>query len=144
MQKTYSLELNDACWFLNQAKGLPDIPKTKQLLSRYLRATVVFSWVALEQMLGYAIDEYVANGKLIRASVPSRLRDRIEQVFAVSGNQLDRPLFKKHRDLRNDITHSDGILSISDVQAAYDFCIDTIGAFYPRKVSVTYEDVTYP
>jgi len=101
MQITYSLELNDACWFLNQAKGLPDIPRTQQLISRYLRATVVFSWVALEQMLGYAIDKYVSPGKLVRESVPARLRDRLEHVFAVNGKQLDRSDFKKHRDLRN-------------------------------------------
>jgi hypothetical protein len=143
MTITYSLALNDAYWFLHQAKGLPDVPKSQQLVLRYLRATVVFSWVALEQMLGSTIDDYVSRGKLVRSSVPTRLRDKLEHVLAVKGKTLDRSLFKRHRDLRNDITHDDTLFSISDVNAAYSFCFDTIVDFYPGKIRVTHEDVTY-
>src|SRR5258706_10608223 len=121
MKIAYSLTLNDACWFLNQAKGLPEIPKTQQLTSRYLRATVISSWVALEQMLIAAVREYVAQGKLVRSSIPKRLRDKLEHVLAVQGKTLDRSDFQKYRDLRNDITHDDRMFSISDVETAHRF-----------------------
>jgi hypothetical protein len=142
MRYAYSIALNDACWFLNQAKGLPDVPKTQQLISRYLRATVVFSWVALEQMLTAAIDEYIAKGKMVRSSIPKRLRDKLEHVLAAQGKTLDRVNFKKHRDLRNDITHDDRVFSISDVEEAHLFCIETIEAFFPATIWVTHEDLT--
>jgi hypothetical protein len=141
---TYSLPLNDASWFLHQAEGLPEVPKSEQLTLRYLRATVVFSWVALEQMLKTAVDDYVAQGRLVRSSVPERLRDKLEHVLAVNGKTLDRSLFKQHRDLRNEITHGDRVFSLSDVQAAFNFCFDTIGAFFPSTVRVTHEDITHP
>jgi hypothetical protein len=139
---TYSLPLNDAYWFLHQVEGLPKVPTSEQLTFRYLRATVVFSWVALEQMLNAAIDDYVAQGKLVRSSVPERLRDKLEYVLAINGKTLDRSLFKKHRDLRNEITHGDRVFTLSDVQAAFSFCFDTIAAFYPGTLRVTHEDIT--
>jgi hypothetical protein len=139
---TYSLPLNDAYWFLRQVEGLPKVPTSEQRTLRYLRATAVFSWVALEQTLNAAVDDYVAQGKLVRSSVPERLRDKLEYVLAINGKTLDRSLFKKHRDLRNEITHGDRVFTLSDVQAAFSFCFDTIGALYPGTLRVTHEDIT--
>ncbi len=85
---TYSLPLNDAYWFLRQVEGLPNVPTSKQLTLRYLRATAVFSWVALEQMLNAVVDDYVAQGKVARLSVPERLRDKLEYVLAINGRHL--------------------------------------------------------
>jgi hypothetical protein len=138
MKITYSLPLNDAYWFLHQAKGLPSVPKSNQLILRYLRSSVVFSWVALEQML----DDYVAHRKFDRSSIPARLRDKLEHVLALNGKTLDSALFKTHRDLRNEITHADRLFNIADVEAGFRFCFDTISAFCP-SLHVTHEDVTY-
>jgi len=142
MRILYSLTLNDASWFLNQAKASLDIPENRQLKLRYLRASVLFCWVALEQMLDSAIEEYVVQGKLLSSSVPRRLRDKLDYVLAVNGRILGRSDFKKYRELRNDITHDDTVFCISDVEGAFDFCLETIRAFYPCRVEVTYEDVT--
>jgi hypothetical protein len=144
MEITYSLPLNDACWFLHQAEGLPEVPKSDELALRYLRSTVVFSWVALEQMLNATVDDYVAQGILVGSLVPERLRDKLEHVLAVNGKTLDRSLFKQHRDLRNEITHGDRVFSLSDIQATFSFCFDTIGAFYPGTLRVTHENINHP
>jgi hypothetical protein len=93
-------------------------------------------------MLSKAIDEYVAQGKLVRSSIPQRLRDKLEHVLAINGQTLNRSDFEKYRDLRNDTTHDHTVFGISDVHEAYTFCLATIGAFYPCKVGVTHEDVT--
>ena len=138
----YSLALNDACWFLNQAKASLDIPRNRQTTLRYLRATVLFCWVALEQMLDSAIEEYVVQGKLLSASIPKRLRDRLEIALAVNGRMLDRSDFKQYRDLRNDVAHNDTEFCMSDVQGSFDVCLETIRAFYPCRIEVTWEDVT--
>ena len=47
--------LDDAQWFLNQAKGLPEIASAKSRRERYVRACVVLSWIALEESLDIAI-----------------------------------------------------------------------------------------
>jgi hypothetical protein len=107
-----------------------------------LRATILFCWVVLDQMLDSAIEEYAVQGKLLPSSVPKRLRDKLEYVLDVNGRMLDLSEFKKCRELRNDIAHDETVSCISDVQGACDFCLETIRAFYPCWVEVTWEDVT--
>lgn len=139
---TYSLILNDACWFLNRATATVESRQNKQLTLRYVRATVLFSWVALEQMLDAAVELYAEQGTLVASSVPNRLRDKLEYVLAANGKKLNRSAFKKHRDLRNAVAHDDKAFFLSDVQGAFNFCVETVRSFWPGTVEVTWQDVT--
>ena len=51
---TYCPTLDDAYFFLNQSKSLSGTPSIKPLQQRYIRACILHSWIALEEMLDSA------------------------------------------------------------------------------------------
>lgn len=94
--------LDDADCFLNQARGLPEVASAKPNIDRFLRASILLSWVALEEALEYVLEEKALGG----AAPAKPFRSRLD--FALSA--LGRPpvpgdLFTFSRKLRNQLTH---------------------------------------
>ncbi len=77
--------LDDAHWFLNQAKGIPEIASAKSRRERYVRACVVLSWIALEESLDAAI-KILHRQSTLTDDVPQSLRDRLQLVMRTVGH----------------------------------------------------------
>jgi hypothetical protein len=134
--------LDDAYFFLNQAKGRPDVPSIRPLLQRYIRACILSSWIALEETLDYAIDDLKKSGT--PAMLPNRsLRDKIKAVLELRGAaRLDSALFNETRAIRNSLVHptkntSEGtLLTVEQATKVLDFSYQLIRAIYPYSVTL--------
>ncbi len=136
--------LDDAHWFLNQAKGLPDIASAKSLRERYVRACVVLSWIALEESLDAAI-KILRRQSTLTDDVPQRLRDRLQLVMRTVGHgNLDSGAFKRARTPRNELVHpktgrSEPSLSVEQAARVFDYCENSIRTFFPHQIELDLE-----
>jgi hypothetical protein len=67
--------LEDSRRFLHDAAGLPNSINGRERCQTYLKATVVFSWLALEQAVKNEMEEYSGVSQTLKA--PRKLHDRI-------------------------------------------------------------------
>ncbi len=139
---TYCTTLDDAYFFLNQAKGLPDIPSVKPLRQRYLRSCIFFAWIALEEILDCAVTDLEETGKLHKAS-PHRLRDKVKLVLALRGRHTFRSEdFEKARRIRNSLVHptpdlsEDVLLTLQKANHVFQDCLKTIHTLYSHNVTL--------
>ena len=72
--------LTDASQFLSDAKGLPDTLSGRRRCSTYLRAVILFSWVAVEEVIKERIHYY---SRLGAPHPPTKLYDKAVYVLAV-------------------------------------------------------------
>jgi hypothetical protein len=72
--------LEDARGFLHDAQGLPHTIDGRKRTQTYLKAAVVFCWLALEEVVKIKVDEYDKIAQAPKA--PSKLHDRM--VFCVA------------------------------------------------------------
>jgi hypothetical protein len=129
----YSLPvLDDAFFFLNQAKGMPDLPRSK-MRDLYIRTSILFSWVALEEAIASAADEM--------EQLPRRLGDRLQAILLARGNNEFRlEEFLPLRSVRDSITHprvgAEKAVSPALEQAVktFDYCSAMIGRLSPWPV----------
>lgn len=132
----YCSLLDDAIFFVDQAKGLPDVPSTQALRDRYARASILFSWIALEEMLDCAIEE---RG-LSPAALPKRLRSRLDfALHAIGRPPVEPESYSTARKLRNRLTHSvinekAARASIDEARQVFDFCSRTIKDLFKHQV----------
>src|ERR1039457_4805522 len=99
------LTLDDAEAFLTEAKGLPAISSANVRLRKCLRACVLLSWVALEDGLDSAIEDWGKRHKKFDA-LPLQLKQRIYTVLSVvSTHKMDDLEFNRLRKIRNQLTH---------------------------------------
>ena len=130
----YCSILDDAHFFLNQAQGLPDVPSSRPLRDRYIRACILFSWIALEEMLDYAIQE---RG-LSKGAPPTPLRKRLDFTLKAGGQpSVDAVSFSATRRTRNEITHPIiygklVVVAFRDARNAFDFCSRTIQILFSK------------
>lgn len=97
--------LDDAEAFLVEAKGLPAVPSANVRMRKCLRACILLSWVALEDGLDSAIDDW-GNKRQTFNTLPSQLKQRIIAVLsAVSTHEMDDLEFNRLRKIRNQLTH---------------------------------------
>ncbi len=73
--------LDDAYQFLCSAKGLPDTVNGRRQLELFLRASVVFSWMAVEECVKESLRAYEGQG--YKGSIPSKLSGAICLSFAL-------------------------------------------------------------
>lgn len=74
--------------------------------SRYVRVSILLSWVALEEALKAALTIWQTRGR-ITGSVPKNLYERLEFLVAALGQPaVARPDFTRLRTIRNDIAHA--------------------------------------
>lgn len=132
----YCSLLDDAIFFVNHAKGLPDVPSSQPLRHRYTRASILFSWIALEEMLDYAIEEQ----GLLAAAPPKPLRSRLDfALHAIGRPAVEAEAFSTARKLRNRLTHpvingKAAGASIEDARKVFDFCSRAIKSLFTHEV----------
>ncbi|MGH2639800.1 MAG: hypothetical protein ACRDF4_11080 [Rhabdochlamydiaceae bacterium] len=117
--------LDDANFFINHAKTLPTVPSANPLRARYIRAGVLCSWIALEEVLEFAIEEH----DLSKAAPSKPLRNRLDFVLQSLGRKPVEPqAFMEARKLRNDITHPSDreSASLEEAMKTFDFCFSAI------------------
>jgi hypothetical protein len=142
MVYTYSVIMNDAYYFLSQSQGLPDIPSAEPLRQRYFRACVVFSWMAIEEMLDYSTTELLRQKKLDK--VPKGgLLDRLDRILAIRGaSKINAIEFKALRRIRNRITHpistaaDDELLDATQTRAGFDYCLKLLELISPHEFMI--------
>lgn len=132
----YCSLLDDAIFFVNQATGLPDVPSSQPLRDRYTRASILFSWIALEEMLDYAIEE-----QGLWATAPAKpLRSRLDFALQAIGRPpVEAEAFSAARKLRNRLTHPviNGkveVASLEDARRVFDFCSGEIKSLFRHEV----------
>src|SRR5579872_1224206 len=128
MVYTYSVILNDAYYYLNQCKGLPDIPSSEPLRQRNLRACVLFSWIAVEEMLDYSVGELVRQ-KLLKATPRGKFYQRLTKVLLLRGAvPIEIEEFRAMRRIRNLLSHPtttapEVSLNVQDAREVFDYCL---------------------
>lgn len=136
MRITYVSTLDDAFYYLNQAKGRPDVPSLRPLIQRYLRSCILLSWVAVEETLEYAFDELLKRG--ISFKIRHNLRDDIRTIVeSHRSSSFDDERFTIIRKIRNTLTHpkkdtqEDTILTIANASQSFEYCFYIIREIYP-------------
>lgn len=136
MRITYISTLNDAFYYLNQAKGRPDVPSLRPLIQRYLRSCIILSWVAVEETLEYAYDELLKRG--ISFKFDNNLREKIRTILEYQRvNSFDDQRFTTLRKIRNTLTHpkkdtqENNILTIDSASQSFEYCFNIIREIYP-------------
>jgi len=132
--------LDDAWFFLNQAKGLPNVPSTRALQQRYIHACILFSWMALEDMTDYAIENRV-KGKVSTTVRPKALRARLDLALqAIGETPVEVGAYSKARKPRNQLTHPTqaGVRGLEyrleDARYVFDFCSSLITRLFNGQV----------
>jgi hypothetical protein len=132
--------LDDAWFFLNQAKGLPNVPSARALQQRYIHACVLFSWMALEDSTDYAIKNRI-KGKISATVRPKALRARLDLALqAIGETPVEVGPYSKARKRRNQLTHpiQAGVQNLEyrleDACYVLDFCSSVIARPFNGQV----------
>ena len=132
--------LDDACFFLNQAKGLPNVPSARALEQRYIHACILFSWMALEDMTDFAIGNRI-KGKVSSTVRPKDLRTKLDLALQAMGETpVEERAYLKARKPRNQLTHPTKagvrVLGYTLEGACYvfDFCSSLIARLFNGQV----------
>jgi len=140
MVYTYSVILNDAFYYLNQSKGLPDIPSSEPLRQRNLRACVLFSWIAVEEMVHYSAGDLLRQ-KSLKAMPRGRLSDMLTEVLLRRGAvPIKIEEFRAMRRVRNLLTHPattsvpEVFLSLKHACGVFDYCASLVEQIAPHKL----------
>ena len=141
MSALYSFTtLDDAFFFLNQVKGLPDIRTSRQMREAFVRASVVLSWVAVEEGVEHAIHILELKGQLC-IDPPKQFRDRLRFVLLATGNTWNGSKFKEARELRNRVVHPTGPkgepdLTVKEAELVFGYCHNTLNLLFQHKVEL--------
>lgn len=132
--------LDDAWFFLNQAKGLPNVPSARALQQRYIHACILFSWMALEDSTDYAIKNRI-KGKISATVRPKALRARLDLALqAIGETPVEAGAYSKARKPRNQLTHATqaGVQGVEyrleDARSIFDFCSSVITRLFNGHV----------
>jgi hypothetical protein len=131
--------LDDAYYFLNQVRGLPEVPNTLLLRQRMIRSSMILSWVALEEIVESVVDEkgYASEKDFPK---PPKLFQVIEYAAKKNGKPLDLAELTEARRLRNDVVHarSDAIqiaaLTEENCRLVFDSCLAASRAVWPFRI----------
>lgn len=126
--------LNDAFAFLLEAKGLPDVASVQKRRQRTVRACILLSWIAVEDCLDVAIEDWRKTRKAF-GPFKGSLQQRVSAVVqALKRNQIDEVQFAELRSIRNQLTHpkasaQEPQLTLDQAEITFGFCMATIRAF---------------
>ena len=139
----YCTTLEDAYYFLSQVKHSPSIKSVQVSWQRQLRACILFSWIALEEVLDGAVKRLRKTGTL-REPVANSLAGRLRQVLQTKGVDHQQGAdFKRLRKLRNEIVHpketdvsEETPLTVQQAEGTFHFCLGLMRAIYYVPVHV--------
>lgn len=136
--------LDDAFFFLNQLKAMtPAIPSSRPLQQRYIRACILFSWLALEEALDVVTKQKYMQAKLA-GPLPRQLGDKLEVVLHALGKPHSPDEFMTLRKVRNDLVHPNlqtdeaTLLTQDQAARAFGYCSKTIQRLCPVGVEVVW------
>jgi hypothetical protein len=127
------ITLDDSLAFLNELRGLPDIPVSAARRQRLIRSSIILGWVAVEEALDYFIDSYSLG---TRADFPtgSKLLQRLEFVARANQKTINLAELATARRLRNDVTHARDATALTlalteqNCQFVFETCLATVRA----------------
>jgi hypothetical protein len=131
--------LDDAYSLLLEAKGLPKIAGTSSRAQRSVRASILLSWIAVEEGLDHAIALWKKEGKL-SGPLPKALKPRLSTVLAeLSRPPIDEVHFTKLRKIRNGLTHPRAMvdepeLAVELAEITFEFCAASVRSLFPYRV----------
>jgi hypothetical protein len=123
--------LNDAEYFLNNARGLPLTTTGRRRSDIYRKSVVVFSWMALEEIVRLEL----ASSHLKAKSY--RLWDQIELLVSnksshdLAGFDASKNAFLKQRKVRNGVAHALEIgaeVTLEEASSCFSYCKAAIAA----------------
>ena len=139
---TYCSTLDDAYFFLNQSKYLSGTPSIRPLQQRYIRACILHSWIALEEMLDHAIQDLEKLGKM-NGSPPGPLSQKLQAALKARDASAFSPAeFAARRKVRNLLVHpvsnqsEEHLLTVDEASRIFQYCLDHIRAVYPHSVTL--------
>jgi hypothetical protein len=131
----------DAFFFCNQAKGLPDVLSTVPLKERYSRASIILSWVALEEALSTS-ETVLRKRGVINGDVPKKLREKATYLAKITEHQpVDASEFLSLRRLRNELAHphtgsKEHIPTPEEALTSFKFCLETASRAFPDNIKI--------
>lgn len=131
--------LEDAFYFLNQVRGLPPVPSTLSLRGRFVRAGIILSWVALEEVVNSVVEER-GYDSLKDFPNPPKLMAVIQYAARKNKQTIKITDLLKARELRNQVTHfrSDAVqnaaLTESNCRFVFDCCLAAARAVSPFRL----------
>lgn len=99
----------------------------------------MLSWIALEDGLDDAIDDWCKAGKTF-AKIPTGLKNRLIFVLsALTASPLNEPEFDRLRNIRNCLAHpkiarGDDELTLKVAKQTFELCIATLRALSPLRI----------
>jgi hypothetical protein len=128
--KSKFIALSEAQEFLKEAKALQMNSQTFERISRYSRASILLSWVALEAVVAY---------ELKKTGYKHKRGDNLAKVLEILATQRQLPFDKKaygeQRRIRNAVTHPTNtfVWTCPDSETAgrvFHYCISLINQLY--------------
>jgi hypothetical protein len=111
---------------MNELHGLPVVPASALRRQRLIRASIVLSWVAVEEALNEFVDSF---SFAIRPDFPKsgKLLSQIEYAAKANGKVINTSELETSRRLRNDVTHARDaeVLKVALTEAHCRFVFDT-------------------
>jgi len=139
--------LDDAQSLLMEAKGLPSIPSASERLRLCLRASILLSWVGLEDGLDCTIETWGSRGRTFKA-LPTKLKVRMLAFLLPLSDppQLDAE-FDRLRKLRNQLAHprakeNNPQLTLKDAEQTFQFCLKILRAINTYKMAGHTREIT--
>jgi hypothetical protein len=122
--------LEDAFFFLNQAKSLSNTPTARAAKARYVRCSVMLSWQALEDAAKDALKNYSNQ------PFPFKFSEKLKLALALLNHSsaFSPNLYSQNYKLRNDVVHVNAGSpdpALSDAEAMFAYCKNLCGKLIP-------------
>jgi hypothetical protein len=134
------ITLEDALALLNELHGLPNIPASAFRRHRLIRASIILSWVAVEEVLSGCVDLY-SLAAYTDFPESGKLLQQIEYAAKANGKVINIQELARSRRLRNDMTHARDDEALGDsltegnCQFVFDTCLAAIRAMRQDRVA---------
>ena len=132
--------LDDAYAFLTEAKGLPNIPSASARLRLCLRASILLSWIGLEDGLDRCVEDWGARGRTLKG-LPTKLKVRtLAFLLPLSDPPLVDAEFDRLRKTRNQLANPRAKetapqLTLEDAEETFHFCLKILRALNTYKIA---------
>jgi hypothetical protein len=134
---THFTTIEDAFYYLFQAKGTPDTTQGSAIKQRHLRTAILLGWVGVDDALAaFAVRENLSWPPDCRRRA---LLPRLRFVWNLLDTAaLDEAEFNQKRTIRNRIVHPDGasdvLTTVEQADEALTYCKRLIRVMYPHLV----------
>lgn len=131
MQHWHFTLLDDAFFFLNQAKSLSNTPTARAARERYIRTSVMLSWQALEDSVKDTLHRHTAP------PFPRKLSAKLTLALALRrpAHAFDLVLYQQFYVLRNDVVHvnaGSAHPTFRDAEAMFTYAKSMISSLIPH------------